>query len=550
MEQRKNRINRIMRKLLGKSGSEKDIVSQAVVQPVCVGNVDFFEYKNSVLYAEGWVFDTLYDMQDTMIAFYQGKSRVGEISPSLVYRSDVADVLKNTQAESSGFFFEATVNTAEDMDVFFEYSTKAGIGKFFLGNIPGNIGWSDKPEIISHENMNCLGNIRYVSAHYEKMKADSRAVRLFSVLKQCEKETDTPVILAFDHFLGGGASAYLEEKKKKILEKGHRFLTLKQDVKGPTYYLFYEYKDQQIVYYERRLEDVLQQIGRVDEIWVNELVTYSEPYGILQQIISLKEKHNAYLKMLLHDYYAICPAVNLLNDSGVYCKGAPEWICDKCIPNNRSNACPEYESGSVWRKRWRVFLDNCDEIRAFSEDTARLFRQVYPGLANIRVVPHKSHDLPVVKKIRKTTDTFNIGLLGVLCYKKGLEIVKQLIQYIEKEKMEVRVKLIGLSDEEIDSPVFSWTGRYQLDQLPQLTLENDIDMFLIPSICPETFSYTTSEIISMDMPVAVFAIGAPAERVKEYDKGLILSGMEPETMLSEMQIFAGKVIPYMEEIYG
>ena len=45
-------------------------------------------------------------------------------------------------------------------------------------------------------------------------------------------------------------------------------------------------------------------------------------------------------------------------------------------------------------------------------------------------------------------------------------------------------------------------------------MEEDIDLFFIPSIWPETFSYTTSEIMSMHMPVAVFPIGAPVERVK------------------------------------
>ena len=65
------------------------------------------------------------------------------------------------------------------------------------------------------------------------------------------------------------------------------------------------------------------------------------------------------------------------------------------------------------------------------------------------------------------------------------------------------MRLIGTSDEEIDSPVFSQTGRYTREEIPKLSLEQDIDMFLIPSVWPETFSYTTSEVISMGYPLAV-----------------------------------------------
>lgn len=69
-------------------------------------------------------------------------------------------------------------------------------------------------------------------------------------------------------------------------------------------------------------------------------------------------------------------------------------------------------------------------------------------------------------------------------------------------------------------------------------MEEDIDLFFIPSIWPETFSYTTSEIMSMHMPVAVFPIGAPVERVKYYEKGLVLKETDAKSALKELQEFA------------
>lgn len=130
--------------------------------------------------------------------------------------------------------------------------------------------------------------------------------------------------------------------------------------------------------------------------------------------------------------------------------------------------------------------------------------------------------------------------------KKGLDVVKEMIKEIEMQNLNIRMKLIGVSDEEIDSPVFSCTGRYTRDELPRLTMEEDIDLFFIPSIWPETFSYTTSEIMSMHMPVAVFPIGAPVERVKHYEKGLVLKETDAKSALKEFREFAEHTLKWQQ----
>ena len=63
------------------------------------------------------------------------------------------------------------------------------------------------------------------------------------------------------------------------------------------------------------------------------------------------------------------------------------------------------------------------------------------------------------------------------------------------------------------------------------------DIYLIPSVCPETFSYTTEEAMTMGLPVACYDLGAPAERVKKYKKGLIISKIDAQTTLKEIEQF-------------
>lgn len=361
-----------------------------------------------------------------------------------------------------------------------------------------------------------------------------RPVRLYVEMKLLNKKLDVPTIVAFDHDLGGGATAYLVEKRRLALREGYRFVTIRYNIVSNRFYFTYQYKQYEMEFFANDLETALGELMRVDEIWINELVTYQNLYGTLERILRLKREQGAKILMLLHDFFALCPAVNLIDAEGKYC-GVPSCeVCDKCVPDNRSNACTEYGSGTLWRTKFREFLLNCDEIRAFSDDTAKLFKRAYPDVYNLHVIPHAPHYLPAVEKTRKTTETFNIGLIGVLCYKKGLEVVKALAKYIEEKELNIRLRLIGTSDEEIESPVFSQTGRYTREEIPRLTLEQDIDMFLIPSVWPETFSYTTSEIISMGFPVAVLPVGAPVERVKRYAKGLVLKNEQPENIVEEM----------------
>lgn len=47
---------------------------------------------------------------------------------------------------------------------------------------------------------------------------------------------------------------------------------------------------------------------------------------------------------------------------------------------------------------------------------------------------------------------------------------------------------------------------------------------LASAICPESFSFTLSEVFSMGLPVVAFAIGSQGHRVQQYPKGVVCGG--------------------------
>ena len=113
--------------------------------------------------------------------------------------------------------------------------------------------------------------------------------------------------------------------------------------------------------------------------------------------------------------------------------------------------------------------------------------KVYPTLDNIRLVPHKPHVMLPLHKTGKTGKTLNIGFVGAMDYKKGLQVVQRLAAEIKKQKCDIRLCLIGYTGDEGENKIFKETGKYRREQLPRLVLENDIDLFFIPAVWPETF---------------------------------------------------------------
>ena len=69
-------------------------------------------------------------------------------------------------------------------------------------------------------------------------------------------------------------------------------------------------------------------------------------------------------------------------------------------------------------------------------------------------------------------------------------------------------------------------GKYKLDELPELIKKSTISMGIFPSICSETFSYLVSEHIMMGLPIMCFDIGAQADKVRAYDKGIVVKDVD------------------------
>ncbi|MDL2272300.1 glycosyltransferase [Desulfovibrio sp. OttesenSCG-928-I05] len=352
------------------------------------------------------------------------------------------------------------------------------------------------------------------------------------------KNSRLPVVVYFDQDRGGGTASY--------------FFNVKNEKKNDTVVIRIVYDR----FIKKYLLSVYMGCNRFDCIFslsdiftliniiktvniaLNHLGLYTEVKDVLNNISWLKNKNSdVTITVMLHDYYMICHRYTLLNDKNEYC-GLKNF--DECSIYCQTDK--KLCSGEEWRAMWRKFFTNTvDEIVAFSQSSRDIFVGIYPETERIvQIVPHKYNFLRQVNI--KKHDDLTIGIIGNISNPaKGSDILRKMEAILPEG---VRMHLIGQwSDDTIDIPAnLPQTGTYDVSSLPDIVEKLGIDIIFIPSVWPETFSYTTVESISMGLPVACFAIGAQMEHVRNYEHGLVISKIDAKTCIDEMMVFHNRIM--------
>ncbi len=418
------------------------------------------------------------------------------------------------------------------------------VENLFVYHKHGGSFQSEEKKRLIEEHMELLTkrfpNYNYQVSNFIRRDPNQKVRQLMELLIDTHEKHS---ILYFDHSLGGGATSYLNTKKQTHLQEGSCVSVVRYSWKQNNYQFFFENDRGQQVYEFDALRDLFA-IGdwlHFDEIYINELVTYPRLWEAQECIVSFAKEQDASLIMLFHDFFALCPTINLMNDYQQYCGMPPEEECETCYLKKGFGGQYECKTRKEWLAHWKKFLSACSEVRTFSEDTRKRVEQAFGDGLKLTMISHQVDYVFPIEKDSKTSDTINVGLLGVLAIHKGSDFIKALLKELEARDSRIRIKLIGRVEDGVNmgsSAYFEATGGYQLGELPRLIYENDVDLFLLSSVWPETFSYTAEEVIKMGMPIAAFDLGAPAERIRRYEKGLILQRRDPAFIVDALERFA------------
>ena len=333
-------------------------------------------------------------------------------------------------------------------------------------------------------------------------------------------EKATKTVLWIQHCWGGGAETYLQRQIKSDCEI-NLHIVVRNVRKSPALTIEFVHGDcnNKILLNLVELNCILEQT-KIHEIRLNNLAGYSSLTDVADLISKTKKMNNCQVKYFLHDYQCICPTITLL-DNGNYCGVGSVNNCDckQCLTNNKNNQL-DYTDIDAYRDFYlKLFNNLVDNVITFSRPSVKILLNIFPNLKEkIELIPHSVPRLDY-KTYLTHKSSYTVGVLGAIGVPKGAEILEQFDKHLPAHP-EIKLIIIGYADRKYKN--IPQTGEYNLNDLPGILKVNNVDSIFIPSVWPETFSFTTSEAMLMGFPVISFNLGAQAERVSKYPLGLVL----------------------------
>ncbi|MCU7812637.1 MAG: hypothetical protein KZQ77_15625, partial [Candidatus Thiodiazotropha sp. (ex Notomyrtea botanica)] len=220
-----------------------------------------------------------------------------------------------------------------------------------------------------------------------------------------------------------------------------------------------------------------------------------------------------------------------MNDKDKYC-GVPDSaaVCADCLYKSEGLFKVFYQQTDVakWRAAWCSLLLNTDYIRFFSNATLQEYTKAFPVLDNNKCVVVDPHDVDIrfneKYAVKNNDNVMRLGVFGFIDKHKGSAVVLDLVEAIKarQETIEIHVfgSLNGISTGSDD--VLKMHGPYKRENIVKILNENEINIVLMPSICPETFSFVTAELLDTNVDVMTFDLGAQADLTNSKSNGYVV----------------------------
>jgi GT2 family glycosyltransferase/glycosyltransferase involved in cell wall biosynthesis len=250
-----------------------------------------------------------------------------------------------------------------------------------------------------------------------------------------------------------------------------------------------------------------------------------------------------------HDFYSFCPRVTMIDAIGRFCDVADAPTCGRCVEMGGAHHASRMTelTPAAHRALFADLLGNFKHVVAPSLSAAAYLRRAFPGL-EVEAVPHPESRDGVPAEARAGTDD-EIILLGAIGPHKGSAKLLELATRARLTHPHVSFRVIGFTN--IDRELLAVgnvtiTGAYRPEDLSRHLAQARGRLALFLPSWPETYSYTLSEAVKHGLIPLVPDIGAPAERVRDAQFGVVFAfPAEPEILLRLIDdIAAGRLAPF------
>lgn len=529
--------------------------------------IDSLVLRTGVYFGSGWVFHEEKEIQEVLLVvrFENGESQTTAAEFGKL-RQDVIECYPQfSTALHSGYLFFGSSKHSSCQIGDFHLQGKFFDGKSFDIKIPktcvichdeGNI--ASKRAVVRQlillvkRSWYLLANGQFLglfekAGRYLRNRPKSLLTHTETVLQKLNLNELRSSVLIIDHDLGGGANQYRERLVAQKISQDVTVLVFSFHVATLSYVLMIRSKRLNERFAITGYDLLIQLANRIElkEIIYNTGVSFTRPDELPQLIIKLKTLFNPRLTLLVHDFFMVCPSHFLLDNNGVFCNIPQIDKCRTCLPKNQQGFATLFRSQDMiqWRTLWGNAIKLADEVQTFSLDTLKLLQKAYPTLDLTRAIikPHNMEHLHFEKVLPIFSATLKIGVVGQIGVHKGAKFIQGLAQEIKIRKLDIQIVIIGTIEVSSLKSIVRQTGPYQHAQLPEIIKSSEVNVMLFPSIWPETFSYVVQELMALDLPVACFNMGAPAEKLSNYAKGLVLPRADISSVLDELILFHRRI---------
>lgn len=338
-----------------------------------------------------------------------------------------------------------------------------------------------------------------------------RPERLALAIGWLNARAKAPVPVFIGHLMGGGAETALQTEVSTLLAKGHPGVLILR-AGGPHLWRVELVGRRFCLTGDVATADVLHRLLaplKTRRVVYSCGVGTADARALPETLIALAQTHQ--LELRLHDFFPISPSWNLIDSQGRFAGIPPIDTVDTA--HSQPALCGQNAiSHAEWRQAWGRVMARANHIQCFAPSGADLLCQAYPhAKTKIEVRPHNVNTLP--GQLRKGGPA--IGVLGGINLAKGGRVLEHLAKATDR-----RIVVIGELEGcfHLNAP-HHVHGRYTPRQIKALATRHQVGLWLIPSICPETFSFATAEALSTGLPVLSFDLGAQADALRAAPNG-------------------------------
>ncbi len=297
------------------------------------------------------------------------------------------------------------------------------------------------------------------------------------------------------------------------------------------------------------LDELIPLIG-VERAEIHSLVGWSATAP--QRIPRMLADRNVTYTYTLHDYAPICPQINFIGPGGLYCGELGPAQCDACLrafpafpyevhPDLPRAAPPAIDA---WRAAHAVALQGASKLIAPSGDTAQRFKSYFPDL-DIHVAPHAEDvaHVPFIARPWAPGQPVRVVIIGAIGPHKGSQVLLACARDARARGLPLQFTIVGTADiiSALKTEGVEFLGPYLEHEVGDFLTLAEPHLAFLPSVWPETYSYTLSIARKAGLPTVVFDLGAPAERLGEDPNALRLAldlARQPERINDALLHFA------------